>query len=68
VYEQVTSQAWYTKSVPAAIQTAVSKEIAAIDSAAAKIVGTPSSTGNGAMRTAAPVVLGAMGMVLQAVL
>lgn len=54
--------------MPTAVQTAVKNEIAAIDSAAAKIVGTPSTSKGGAMKTTAPVVLGAMGMVLQAVL
>jgi copper(I)-binding protein len=67
-YEQITSQAWYTKSVPGAQKTAISKQIAAIDSAAAKIVGTATSSGKGAMRTAAPVFAGAIGIVLQAVL
>ncbi|KUJ08211.1 uncharacterized protein LY89DRAFT_691109 [Mollisia scopiformis] len=55
-YGQITSQAWYTKSVPGAIQTAVAKEISAIDSAAEKVLGTASSTGAAAaMRTAAPI-------------
>ncbi|CZR63641.1 uncharacterized protein PAC_13538 [Phialocephala subalpina] len=55
-YREITSQAWYTKSVPHAVQTAVAEEISAIDSAASKILGTISSTGAAApMRTAAPI-------------
>jgi hypothetical protein len=37
-----------TKSVPQAIQTAVAGEQSALDSAAAKIIGTPTSTSKGA--------------------
>jgi hypothetical protein len=54
-YGQITSQAWYTKSVPHAIQTAVAGEVSAIDSAAEKVIGTASSKGGAAMRTAAPI-------------
>ena len=47
-YQAITSQAWYTKDVPKAVQTAVSAQIAAFDSAAEKILGTPTSTSKGA--------------------
>ncbi|KAE8446470.1 hypothetical protein EG329_011933 [Mollisiaceae sp. DMI_Dod_QoI] len=58
-YGEITSQAWYTKSVPHAVQTAVAGEISAIDSAAEKVLGTISSKGTAPMRTAAPI-MGAM--------
>ncbi len=58
--EDFTTEAWYTKSVPKAIQTAVVSEINALDQAAFKIVGTPtSSSKGGAAKTAAPI-FGAM--------
>jgi hypothetical protein len=53
------TQTWYTKSVPTAVQTAIKNEIAAIQSAAAKVVGTPSTSKGAAapIRTAAPMVV-----------
>lgn len=59
------TQTWYTKSVPTAVQTAIKNEIAAIQSAAAKVVGTPSTSKGGAapMRTAAPMVVGGAAVV-----
>ena len=47
-YEDITSEAWYTKSVPHAVQTAVAAQASAIDSVAFKIVGTPTSSSKGA--------------------
>lgn len=46
------TESWYTKNVPHAVQTAVAAQISAVDSAGAKIVGTPTST------NAAPAVTG----------
>jgi hypothetical protein len=60
-YKEITTQTWYTKNVPHAVQTAVAAEISAIDSAAAKIIGTPSSTSKGAGARATG--LGVAGMV-----
>lgn len=60
-YEDITSQPWYTKSVPHAVQTAVAGEISAFDSAAAKFIGTASSTSKGA--GARPTGLGVAGVV-----
>ena len=59
-----TTEAWYTKSVPTAVQTAVQSEASALDAAAFKILGTPtSSSKGGAERTAFPVVMGVLGVV-----
>ena len=66
-YGDIVTQSWYTKNVPKAVQTDVKKEIEAINSAAAKIVGTPSSTSKGgAAKTGVPVAaaLGIVGGVL----
>jgi hypothetical protein len=60
-YKEITSQAWYTKSVPQAVQTAVAGEISAVNSAAEKIVGTPTSSSKGAGARATG--LGVAGMV-----
>jgi hypothetical protein len=58
------TQSWYTKNVPQAVQTAVSGEVSAIDSAAEKLLGTPtSSSKGGAERTQVPLVMGVMGVV-----
>lgn len=63
-YGSITGQDWYTKSVPLAVQTAVAGEISAFDSVAEKILSTATSTGNAApARTAAPIIVGAMGLV-----
>jgi hypothetical protein len=60
-YKEITSQTWYTK-VPKAQQTAIAGQISAVDSVAAKIVGTPSKSSGGAMKTGVPMVVGAMGL------
>lgn len=63
-YDDIITQSWYTKNVPKAVQTDVKKEIEAINSAAAKIVGTPTSTSKGgALRTGVPMAMGALGVV-----
>jgi hypothetical protein len=62
-YRSITGQDWYTKSVPQAVQTAVAGEISAFSSVGAKILGTSTSSGNAAARTAAPMIVGAMGLV-----
>lgn len=43
-YKYITAQTWYSK-VPKKVQTAIAGEVSSIDSAAAKIVGTATSTG-----------------------
>lgn len=62
-YAALTTQDWYTENVPEAQRTDVAREIEAINSAAARIVGTPSTSTGGAMRTAAPMLVGAVGVV-----
>jgi hypothetical protein len=61
-YREIMTQTWYSKNVPKAIQTAVAGELSALDSAAAKILGTKTSTGMAA-RTAVPMAVGAMGII-----
>ncbi|KAG4444005.1 hypothetical protein IFR05_000465 [Cadophora sp. M221] len=63
VYDALTTQSWYTKDVPKAIQTDIADYRKAINSAAAKIVGTPSTSKSGCMATGVPMVVGAMGVV-----
>ncbi|KAH7311093.1 hypothetical protein BKA65DRAFT_518585 [Rhexocercosporidium sp. MPI-PUGE-AT-0058] len=63
VYDALTTQSWYTKDVPKAIQTDIADYRKAINSAAAKIVGTPSTSSSGCMATGVPMVVGAMGVV-----
>ncbi|KAG0645116.1 hypothetical protein D0Z07_9111 [Hyphodiscus hymeniophilus] len=66
LYNDLTSQDWYTKSVPHAVQTAVAGEIKAFDSAAEKIIGTAtssSSKGVGARARARATGLGVAGVV-----
>lgn len=60
-YRAITGQAWYTKNVPKAVQTAIAGELSAFDSAQAKILGTSTSKG-AAARTAVPIAVGAMGI------
>ncbi|KAL5325477.1 hypothetical protein ACEPPN_006603 [Leptodophora sp. 'Broadleaf-Isolate-01'] len=62
-YDALTTQSWYTKGVPKAIQTDIADYRKAIHSAAAKIVGTPSTSSSGCMATGVPLVVGAMGVV-----
>lgn len=62
-YDALTTQSWYTKNVPKAIQTDVANYGKALDSAAAKIVGTPSTSSSGCMATGVPMMVGAMGVV-----
>ncbi|KAK0105020.1 hypothetical protein ONS95_004611 [Cadophora gregata] len=62
-YDALTTESWYTKDVPKAIQTDVADYRKAINSAAAKIVGTPSTSSSGCMKTGVPMVVGAMGVV-----
>tara|TARA_R110002060_G_scaffold60748_2_gene70305 strand:+ start:500 stop:700 length:201 start_codon:yes stop_codon:yes gene_type:complete len=59
----LTTESWYTKSVPKAIQTDIADYRNAVNSAAAKIVGTPSTSSSGCMATGVPMVVGAMGVV-----
>ncbi|TVY50565.1 hypothetical protein LCER1_G007776, partial [Lachnellula cervina] len=63
-FKQLTSQAWYTKSVPHAVQTAVAGEVSAIDSAASKILATATSKGDAPRQTGMAVagVVGVVGM------
>jgi len=49
--------------VPKAIQTDIADYRNAVNSAAAKIVGTPSTSSSGCMATGVPMVVGAMGVV-----
>ncbi|KAL2062013.1 hypothetical protein VTL71DRAFT_6279 [Oculimacula yallundae] len=62
-YADLTAQKWYTKDVPKGAQTDIANYIKAVDSAAAKIVGTPSTSKSGCMPTGAPVMLGAVGVI-----
>jgi hypothetical protein len=66
-YKEVTAQPWYTK-VPAAQQTALAKYDSAIDSAAAKVVGTPSTSKNAGPKQTAMAMAGVVGMVVVAAL
>ncbi|KAF8860078.1 hypothetical protein BDZ45DRAFT_688720 [Acephala macrosclerotiorum] len=67
-YGLVYTQSWYTKSVPTALQSVMLAQFSALNSVQEKILGTPTSTSASkstnaaAMRTAAPVMLGAMGI------
>jgi copper(I)-binding protein len=63
-YAALTTQAWYTKSVPTAVQTAVAGYVAAEDSAAEKILGTPTTSKNAAGARETGVGLMAMGAVV----
>lgn len=61
--EDISTQAWYTKNVPKDIQSAINAEVSALDSAAAKIIGTPStSMGLAPMATAGFGVAGVIGV------
>lgn len=62
-YKDIVTQSWYTKSVDKKIQSAVSVQISAIDSAAAKIVGTPTSSSSKGAGAARQTGLGVAGMV-----
>ncbi|CZT12294.1 uncharacterized protein RAG0_16166 [Rhynchosporium agropyri] len=61
-YGQVTTQKWY-KDVPQAQKTDIADYRKAIDSAAAKIIGTPGKSKNGCMPTGVPMMMGAVGVV-----
>ncbi|TVY12647.1 hypothetical protein LARI1_G009171, partial [Lachnellula arida] len=56
-------QAWYTKGVPQAVQTAVAGEVSAIDSAASQVLGTATSKGDAAPRQTGLAVAGVVGVV-----
>ena len=63
-YKDITSQDWYTKSVPKSDQSAVSKEISAIDSVYTHVLGTVSSTGGVApAKVTGVAVMGMVGVV-----
>lgn len=66
-YADITTQPWYT-NVPEAQRTAIAKEVEAIESAAAAVVGTATSTGGAVQRTGMAVagVVGIVGGVLAA--
>jgi len=68
VYAQLTTQAWYTKSVPHAVQTAIAGEIDAIDSAASSVLSTVTSKGDAPRQTGMAVagVAGVVGMLAAA--
>ncbi|TVY45155.1 hypothetical protein LOCC1_G003869 [Lachnellula occidentalis] len=63
-FAELTTQKWYTKSVPHAVQTAVAGEVSAIDSAASKVLGTATSKGDAPRQTGMAVagVVGVVGM------
>lgn len=59
-FDELTTQAWYTKSVSKAVQTDIANELKALDSAASKVLGplaTQTSKG-GAVKTGAAGVAG----------
>ncbi|KAL3421259.1 hypothetical protein PVAG01_07704 [Phlyctema vagabunda] len=58
-YREIVTQAWFTKSVPKALQTAVQKEISAIESAASSVIGTGTSKAAAPTRGVEAVVIGA---------
>jgi hypothetical protein len=64
VYKDITSQSWYTKSVPKAVQTAVAGEVSAVDSAASKILATATRKGDAPKQTRMAVagMVGVVGM------
>jgi hypothetical protein len=55
-FTQLTTADWYTKSMPKAVQTAFAGYVSSIDSAAAKVIGTASSTGGAAQQTGMAVI------------
>jgi len=64
IYQDITSEDWYTKSVPKSDQSAVSKEIGAINSVFTHIVGTVTSTGGVApAKITGVAVMGVVGVV-----
>jgi len=64
VFKDLTTQKWYTKSVPHAVQTAVAGEVSAVDSAASKILPTATSKGDAPRQTGMAVagMVGVVGM------
>ena len=62
MWADITSQKWYTKSVPRAVQTAVAGQVSAVDGVASKILGTATSEG-GAPKQTGMAVAGMVGVV-----
>lgn len=64
IYEQVTTETWYTKNVPKAVQTAIDGHVSSIISVEQKVLGTGTSTSKaGAAQQTGMAVAGVVGVV-----
>ena len=63
-HDDIVSASWFTQGVPTPLQSFLKAEYSNIVSVAERITGSPTATGNAAMRTAPPaLVAGVVGVV-----